>query len=64
LVGTSRKAFLGSLSEGQIEAQLVGTIATTLAACAAGASLFRVHDVAEQVTALRIFHAIRSASMQ
>ena len=64
LVGTSRKAFLGSLTEGQIEAQLVGTIATSLAACAAGASLFRVHDVAEQVTALRIFHAIRSASMQ
>ena len=64
LIGTSRKAFLGSLSEGKIEAQLVGTIATTLAACAAGASIFRVHDVAEQVAALKVFHTIRSAPLQ
>jgi dihydropteroate synthase len=64
LVGTSRKAFLGSLSVGQIEAQLAGTIASTLAACAAGASLFRVHDVAEQVAALKVFHTIRSAPMR
>jgi dihydropteroate synthase len=64
LIGTSRKAFLGSLSEGQIEAQLVGAIATTLAAYAAGASLFRVHDVGDQVSALKVFHAIRSAPLQ
>jgi len=57
----SRKAFLGSLSERQIEAQLIGTIAASLAGYAAGAALFRVHDVAEQVTALRVFHTIRSA---
>jgi dihydropteroate synthase len=61
LVGTSRKAFLGSLSEGQIEAQLIGTVASTLAAYAAGADLFRVHDVGQQVAALRVFQAIRSA---
>jgi dihydropteroate synthase len=60
LVGTSRKAFLGSLSEQQIEAQLVGAIAATLAAYAAGAAMFRVHDVAEQVAALKVFHSIRS----
>ena len=61
LVGTSRKAFLGTLSEQQIEAQVVGAIAATLAAYAAGAALFRVHDVAEQVAALKVFHTIRSA---
>jgi dihydropteroate synthase len=60
LVGTSRKAFLGSLSEQQIEAQLVGAVAATLAAYAAGAALFRVHDVPEQVVALKVFHTIRS----
>ena len=60
LVGTSRKAFLGSLSEQQVEAQLVGAIAANLAAYAAGAALFRVHDVAEQVAALKVFHTIRS----
>jgi dihydropteroate synthase len=61
LVGTSRKAFLGSLSEQQVEAQLVGAIAANLAAYAAGAALFRVHDVAELVAALKVFHTIRSA---
>jgi dihydropteroate synthase len=64
LIGTSRKAFLGSLSEGKIEAQLIGTIATTLAAYTAGASLFRVHDVDEQVAALKVFHTIRPAPLQ
>jgi len=59
LVGVSRKAFLGSLIDGGIEAQLIGTIAANLAAFAAGASLFRVHDVAEHIAALRVFHAIR-----
>jgi dihydropteroate synthase len=62
LVGTSRKAFLGSLSEQHSEAQLVGTIAASLAACAAGATLFRVHDVAEHVAALKVFHTLRSTS--
>jgi dihydropteroate synthase len=59
LVGVSRKAFLGSLIEGGIEAQLIGTIAANLAALAAGASIFRVHDVAEHIAALKVFHAIR-----
>ncbi len=58
LVGVSRKAFLGSLSEGGVEAQLVETIAASLGAFAAGASLFRVHDVAEHVAALKVFDAI------
>jgi dihydropteroate synthase len=64
LIGASRKAFLGGLSEGHIEAQLVGTIATSLAAYAAGAAVFRVHDVAEQVAALNVFHTIRCASIE
>jgi dihydropteroate synthase len=59
LVGVSRKKFLGSLIGGGIESELIGTIAASLAACAAGASLFRVHDVAEHVVALKVFHAIR-----
>lgn len=59
LIGVSRKKFLGSLIEGGIEGQLTGTIAASLAACAAGASLFRVHDVAEHVAALKVFDAIR-----
>jgi dihydropteroate synthase len=60
LIGLSRKAFLGSLIDGSPEATLVGTIAANLAAYAAGATLFRVHDVAEHVTAFEAFQAIRS----
>ena len=60
LVGVSRKGFLGSLLEGNPEASLPGTIAANLAAACAGAALFRVHDVAAHVAALRVFHAIRS----
>jgi dihydropteroate synthase len=60
LVGASRKRFLGSLAEGGIDGTLFGTIAASLAALAGGASLFRVHDVAEHVAALRVFHTIWS----
>jgi dihydropteroate synthase len=58
LVGASRKAFLGSLTGDGIEATLIGTVASNLVAAAAGASIFRVHDVAEHVAALRIFHSM------
>lgn len=61
LIGVSRKAFLGSLIEGAIESTPFGTIAASLAACAAGASLFRVHDVAEHVAALKVFRAVWGA---
>ncbi len=64
LVGVSRKKFLGSLIEGGLEGQLIGTIAASLAAFAGGASLVRVHDVAEHVAALKVFHAIRHAPTQ
>ncbi len=59
LVGASRKAFLGSLTGDGIEATLIGPVAANLGAAAAGASIFRVHDVAEHVAALRIFHSMR-----
>jgi len=60
LVGVSRKTFLGPLVEGGIEGTSAGTVAASLAALVGGASLFRVHDVAEHVAALRIFHTIWS----
>ena len=58
LVGVSRKAFLGSLTGDGIEGTLIGTVAANLMAAVAGASIFRVHDVAEHVAALRVFHAL------
>jgi dihydropteroate synthase len=61
LVGVSRKKFLGGWTGNGVEGELAGTIAACLAAAAAGASLFRVHDVAAHVAALQVFHAIRGA---
>jgi dihydropteroate synthase len=65
MIGASRKRFFGSHVPAGIErgteGQLVGTVAVSLAAAAAGASLFRVHDVAEHVAALALFAALRPA---
>jgi dihydropteroate synthase len=60
LIAASRKGFLGSTGGGA-EASLIGTIAVNLTAAAAGAAIFRVHDVAEHVLALKVFHTIRTA---
>jgi dihydropteroate synthase len=64
MVGISRKAFFGSTVAANIaagtEAGPIGTVAASLAAAAAGARLFRVHDVAAHVAALAVFDSIRT----
>ena len=62
LIGVSRKSFLGSLLDVGTEGSLIGTIAANLAAAAAGAAIFRVHDVAEHAAAFKVFGAIRAAA--
>jgi dihydropteroate synthase len=59
LVGASRKKFLGSSLGDGSEGERAGTIGAALAAAACGASLFRVHDVADHVAALKVFQTIR-----
>jgi dihydropteroate synthase len=55
VVGSSRKSFLGALVGGRVEGErLPGTIATNVLALERGASVFRVHDVAPVVDALRV----------
>ena len=55
LVGTSRKAFLGLLAGGAAaDDRVEGSVATATLAVVAGASMVRVHDVAETVAALRL----------
>ncbi len=62
LIGVSRKSFLGRLTGAPAGERLIGTVAANLAAAQAGATLFRVHDVAEHVAALRVFDAIREVA--
>ena len=55
VVGTSRKSFLGKLTGGRSESErLPGTIATNVLALERGASVFRVHDVAQVADALAV----------
>jgi dihydropteroate synthase len=55
VIGTSRKSFLGKLTGGRPEGErLPATIATNVIALERGASVFRVHDVAEVADALAV----------
>jgi dihydropteroate synthase len=54
VVGTSRKSFLGRLTGRETADRLPGTIATNVLALAAGARIFRVHDVAPVRDALTV----------
>jgi dihydropteroate synthase len=54
VVGTSRKSFLGTITGREPGERVAGTIATNVLALARGASVFRVHDVAEARDALLV----------
>jgi dihydropteroate synthase len=54
VIGTSRKSFLGKLTGREIDARIPGTIATNVLAYERGARIFRVHDVAPVVDALKV----------
>jgi dihydropteroate synthase len=54
VVGTSRKSFLGAITGREAHARVPATIATNVLALAAGARVFRVHDVAEVRDALLV----------
>jgi dihydropteroate synthase len=59
LIGVSRKAFIGTLSdEPQADRRLGGSIAAAVFAALRGAAIFRVHDVRETVQAFRVWHAL------
>jgi dihydropteroate synthase len=62
LLGASRKAFIGTISQVDAPAErLAGSLAAASLAVAAGVRLLRVHDVAETVQAVRVAHAITDA---
>jgi dihydropteroate synthase len=55
VIGTSRKSFLGKLAGGRDAGhRLPGTIATNVLALERGATVFRVHDVAQNADALNV----------
>ena len=58
VVGTSRKRFLGALTNREVHGRLGGTVASSVLALIAGAEILRVHDVREMRRALTVVEAI------
>jgi dihydropteroate synthase len=59
LLGVSRKSFMGRLLKLEVDARLAPALACTLWAAERGVEIFRAHDVAETVAALRMREAIQ-----
>jgi len=58
LIGTSRKSFIGKILNKDVDARLMGTAASVVAAVLNGAHIVRVHDVKEIKDAVKITDAI------
>jgi dihydropteroate synthase len=54
VVGASRKSFIGRITGRPERERVAGTVAANVVAYERGASIFRVHDVAEAVDSLRV----------
>jgi dihydropteroate synthase len=62
LVGLSRKSFIGGIIDAEVDKRLPGTLAADTIALMRGASVLRVHDVAEHRQALAVFMALKGAA--
>ncbi len=62
LVGLSRKSFIGRIVGGAPGQRLIGTLAADAIALVRGASVLRVHDVAENKVALDVFKPLSAAA--
>ena len=61
VVGVSRKSFIGALTgEDDPRRRLPGSLAAGLFALSQGASILRVHDVAETMQAITVWQALAS----
>jgi dihydropteroate synthase len=59
VLGASRKSFIGRLSRGEPPKQRVpGSLAAAIAGLERGVQIVRVHDVAETMQAIAVWHAI------
>jgi dihydropteroate synthase len=62
LVGLSRKSFIGRITGAEVDRRLPGTLAADTIALMRGASVLRVHDVAENRAALDVFKTLSVAA--
>ncbi len=62
LIGLSRKSLIGRIIGAEVDRRLLGTLAADTIALMRGASVLRVHDVAEHRAALDIFKTLSAAA--
>ncbi len=62
LAGLSRKGMLGLLTGRPVDARVHASVGAAFSAVVQGAAIVRVHDVAATVDALKVWHAIHSAT--
>ncbi|PXF30227.1 dihydropteroate synthase [Pokkaliibacter plantistimulans] len=58
LIGVSRKSMIGQILNKPVDQRLAGSLGLAVMALIKGAWIFRVHDVAETVDALKIAHQV------
>jgi dihydropteroate synthase len=58
LIGISRKSMLGAITGRKVDQRMPASIAAAVLALQGGASILRVHDVAETVDALKVWRAV------
>jgi len=61
LVGASRKSLIDKITPSLVGQRLAGTIALHIKALDEGASILRVHDVAEHFQAIKVYQALKEA---
>jgi len=61
LVGLSRKSMIGMITGRAVQERLAGTIGLNMLALQNGASILRVHDVAEALDTIKIWQSFRMA---
>jgi dihydropteroate synthase len=62
LVGVSRKSMIGAITGRDVNDRLAGSLAAALLALEGGASILRVHDVAETRDVVQVWHAVREVA--
>jgi dihydropteroate synthase len=64
LVGTSRKSFIGEITDRPVELRIAGSITSVVWSVLNGANLVRVHDVAATKDAIKIVHNIAKVEIK
>ncbi|MCF6210462.1 MAG: dihydropteroate synthase [Gammaproteobacteria bacterium] len=62
LIGVSRKSTIGAVLDCAADERLPGSLALATMACQEGAQIIRTHDVAATVDAVKMCHAVMTAS--